>query len=86
MYGSQMETGMLAWITVAASATAAALWLAASLVPLPKEFNVGYGGVGGTAEILHRRLRLMGRLNAVGAGAASVAAAAQAWATWSISP
>ena len=40
------------------------LWFWSALVRLPKEFTVGWGGVGGTSEDMLNALKRQSRLNA----------------------
>ena len=49
---------------------AAALWFWSTGVRLPTTITTGFGGVGGTAQLLGDRLRLQGRISA-GAAACS---------------
>ena len=72
--------GNLQWAAAGFAAIAAALWLAASLIRLPKDstaFIMGDFAVGGTDELI-KSLKRQSRLNALGAASACVAAGLQA--------
>lgn len=67
----------LNWISAVCAFLAAAFWFASARIRLPKEITTGYGGVGGSAQILGNRLRLQANLSALGAFFAGVAATTQ---------
>jgi hypothetical protein len=66
-------TSVLNWMSAVASFLAAASWFRSAAVSLPKEITSGFGGVGGTAQVLGDALRRQSRLSAWGAACAAVA-------------
>ena len=69
---------ILNWISVVFAALAAGFWLWSATVSLPERITSGFGGSGGSAQVLGDALRWQARLSALGATCASVAAASHA--------
>jgi len=52
------------YLSIITGFIASALWFWSACVRLPTTINSGYGGAGGTAQLLGDRLRIQGRISA----------------------
>ena len=68
----------LNWVSVVFAVLAAAFWFWSASVGLPNRITIGFGGSGGSVQVLGDALRWQARLSALGATCAAVAAASQA--------
>jgi len=71
-------------VSAVAGGLSALCWLRAALIRTPANFDVGFGGVGGSAQTLAEALVRQSRWNALGAILAALSVGTQAWLTLNI--
>jgi hypothetical protein len=76
----QIDEGkmILVWGSIISALLAAGFWFWSSTIKLPKEITSGYGGAGGSVQVLGDKLRFQSRLSAIAASFAGLSAVLQA--------